>query len=155
MKTGTFTTEVNLGDWYSVVDPGGVYYDAPGVLTENPPPPGGANGLVGTPAPWKATIVPAARYGRSRLTVEVFDSREGPPSGSTRIVERDFRVVSGEVAITEWGGELIHTLSIPSGSWRLRVNTRQADDMEEHLLQMWPVAQPLGEVVTLWPSSTS
>jgi hypothetical protein len=147
LKTSTFTTEQPLWDWYWVTDPGGVYVDAPGVV-EAIGDPGGGNGLIGMHRPWGGTIVPKTRSGRSKLTIEVHDSR--PPTDIIadydRAVEVDFRVVSGEVVITTQGGETIHRLSIPSRFWRLRVLA--GGDPEEHLLQFYPgIDQPLGQVV--------
>ncbi|HEV2809272.1 MAG TPA: hypothetical protein VGV93_02600 [Acidimicrobiales bacterium] len=141
--TSTFTTQATLWDWYSVVDPGGVQFDTPGAVPETSL--GGATGLVGKYASWKATIVPQQRWGESKLTVEVHDSPPPAQTGYTRTGEADFEVLSGEVYITEWGGEPIHRVNIPSGNWRLRVYAREGKDdgediveMEEHLLQMWP-----------------
>jgi hypothetical protein len=87
-----------------------------------------------------------------RVTIQVLDSR---PSGAgigdlwSEIVELDFRVVSGEVFVTNWDGLPVQSLLLESGNWRLRVHARGRDEgaarewsgtedpVEEHLLQLF------------------
>jgi hypothetical protein len=163
--TSSFTKVINsLWGMYMVTDPGGVHPDAPGVAPDpaSMPNPWGKNGLIGVDAPWHATICAGTKYGPVNLTVEVHDSR---PSGQgigdqwSEIVEVDFQVVSGQVVFTDWDGVPIHTLSIPSGGWRLRAHARGRDEgdaqqyelvgdnyVEEHLVQLFPGPR-LGETV--------
>lgn len=144
MRTSTFTTQATLWDWYSVVDPGGVQLDASVGRTEQPfPPP-----LVGNEYPWKAVIFPEQKWAESILIVEVHDSPPPAQSGYTRTAEVELEVLSGEVVITQWGGEPIHRLNLTPGPWRLRVYARDPtikddliEEMEEHLVQFWPLAR--------------
>jgi hypothetical protein len=126
-----------------VVDPGGVHFDTPGAEPETSL--GGATGLVGTYASWKATILPQQRWDDGILTVEVHDSPPPAQTDHTRTGEVAFEGLSGEVYITDWDGEPIHKVDLTRGPWRLRVYARDGKndgedivEMEEHLLQMWP-----------------
>src|SRR4051795_2031251 len=115
----------SLWGTYSITDPGGVLLEARRNVPDagDGPAPWGANGLVGMASRSRATICCGTKYGPVSVTLEVLDSR---PSGTgigdlwSEIVELDFRVVSGEVFITDWDGQPVQSVLLESGNWRLR-----------------------------------
>jgi hypothetical protein len=155
--TVTITTDFG---WYMLMDPAGADRELPLAEGELPPPVGGANGLVGKPYPWRATIATGIRRDDVEVTVEVLSAPPAALPSYDDIVETDYTVLSGTVYVLEEFGQMMLELRLPAGDYRLRVHARgrrgfghpHVDSLrpaEKHLLQLFPSSGTEGEVVLL------
>jgi hypothetical protein len=111
---------------------------------------GQVNGLVGA-ANWQGVHVNLARRsGGSPVRIVLFDAAPGIDNGQWEdIVEVSITLPEGhEMAWSAWAGFGSGPISLPSGSYRLRVSAKGRDEghlsefaegtVDDYLLQLWP-----------------